>query len=168
MARRLKGIPEAADLLDRLQAALSGAEEWDNLPVKEAAGAFRALAAQHNAGGDAGPKPYPQVDMALRLAGSRISRAVAREAARAAELLVRLTPLPAGVPYLDSYRHQFEARYGAHREVPLLELLDPNAGLGLPSPFHGSAPGGDPRKLAVRQQTLYDLAVDCVAGAPAG
>jgi thiopeptide-type bacteriocin biosynthesis protein len=97
--------------------------------------------------------------MALRLAGSGISHGVAREAARAAELLVRLTPLPGGVPYLDSYRHQFEARYGADREVPLLELLDPNAGLGLPSPFHASAPGGDPRKLAIRHQTLYDLAV---------
>jgi thiopeptide-type bacteriocin biosynthesis protein len=159
VARRLQGIPEAADLLDRLQTALSGAAEWDNLPIEEAAGAFRALAAQHGLDGDAGSKPYPQVDMALRLAGSRISQAVAREAARAAELLVRLTPLPAGVPYLDSYRRQFEARYGADREAPLLELLDPNAGLGLPSPFHGSAPGGDPRKLAVRQQTLYDLAV---------
>ena len=159
VAQRLKEIPEAADLLDRLQTALAGAAEWDNLPIEEAAGAFRALAAQHGAGADAGPRPCPQVDMALRLAGSSISHTVAREAARAAELLVRLTPLPAGVPYLDSYRRQFDARYGADREVPLLELLDPNAGLGLPSPFHGSAPGGDPRKLAIRQQTLYDLAV---------
>ena len=159
VARRLKGIPEAADLLDRLQTVLTGAAEWDNLPIEEAAGTFRALAAQHGAGGDAGPRLCPQVDMALRLAGSSISQAVAREAAKAAELLVRLTPLPAGVPYLESYRRQFEARYGADREVPLLELLDPNAGLGLPSPFHGSAPGGDPRKLAIRQQTLYDLAV---------
>jgi thiopeptide-type bacteriocin biosynthesis protein len=159
VARHLKGIPEAADLLDRLQSVLTAVAEWDNLPIEEAAGAFRALAVQHNAGGDAGSKPCPQVDMALRLAGSRIGHAVAREAARAAELLVRLTPLPAGVPYLDSYRRQFEARYGADREVPLLEMLDPNAGLGLPSPFHGSAPSGDPRKLAIRQQTLYDLAV---------
>jgi lantibiotic biosynthesis protein len=159
VARRLQDIPEAADLLDRLQAALSGAAEWDTLPVEEAASAFRALAAQHGPGDAAGSEPCPQVDMALRLAGSRISHAVATEAARAAELLVRLTPLPAGVPYLDSYRHQFEARYGEDREVPLLELLDSSAGLGLPSPFHGGAPGGDPSKLAVRQQTLYDLAV---------
>jgi hypothetical protein len=129
------------------------------LPVEEAAGAYRKLAAEHSEGGGARPESRLQVDMALRLAGSRISHAVADEAARAAELLIRLTPLPAGVPYLDSYRRQFEARYGADREVPLLELLDPNAGLGLPSPFQGGAPGGDPRKLAIRHQTLYDLAV---------
>jgi thiopeptide-type bacteriocin biosynthesis protein len=159
VARRLQGIPEAADLLDRVQTTLSGAAKWDNLAIEGAAVAFRALAAQHGEGNDAGPKPCPQVDMALRLAGSHISHAVAREAARAAELLVRLTPLPAGVPYLDTYRRQFEARYGADREVPLLELLDSNAGLGLPSQFHGGAPGGDPRKLAIRHQTLYDLAV---------
>jgi thiopeptide-type bacteriocin biosynthesis protein len=159
VARHLQDIPAAADLLDRLQTALSGAAEWDALPIEKAAGAFRTLAAQHARWNGAGPEPCPQVDMALQLAGSRVSHAVATEAARAADLLVRLTPLPAGVPYLDSYRRQFESRYGTDREVALLELLDPNAGLGLPSPFQASAPGGDPRKMASRQQTLYDLAV---------
>ena len=67
VARRLQGIPEAADLRDRLQTVLSKAAEWDNLPVEESAGAFRALAAQHGPSGDGGPKPYPQVDMALPL-----------------------------------------------------------------------------------------------------
>jgi thiopeptide-type bacteriocin biosynthesis protein len=159
VARRLQCIPEAGGLLDRLQTALSAAAAWDTLPVEEAADAFRALAALHSPSDGTGPKSWPQVDMALNLGGSRISRAVAGEAARAAELLVRLTPLPAGVPYLESYRRQFEARYGSDREVPLLELLDQNAGLGPPSPFHGGALGGDLRKLAIRQQTLHDLAV---------
>jgi thiopeptide-type bacteriocin biosynthesis protein len=159
VVRRLESIPEAGDLLDRLQTALSAAAEWDALPVEETADAFRALAAKLSPGSGTSPKSSPQVDMALRLAGSRISRTVAEEAARAAELLVRLTPLPAGVPYLESYRRQFEARYGSDREVPILELLDQNAGLGPPSPFHGVAPGGDPRKLAIRQQTLHDLAI---------
>ena len=37
--------------------------------------------------------------------------------------------------------------------------LDPNFGLGPPSPFHGVPPVGDPRKAALRQQTLYDLGI---------
>ena len=101
--------------------------------------------------------------MALALKGSDLTRAVAREAVRAAELLLRMTPLPAGLPYLDGYRRLFVTRYGAEREVPILELLDPNFGLGPPSPhFHGGGAGGDPRKSAVRQQTLCELAISAL------
>jgi thiopeptide-type bacteriocin biosynthesis protein len=159
VARRLRENPDSADLLDRLEAALCRMAEWDNLPIEKAAPAFRKLATHPDANEPAASEPYSQVDMALALGGSRITRAVAEEAARAAELLLRLTPLPAGLPHLEAYHRAFGARYGTEREVPLLELLDPNFGLGPPTPFHGGAPGGDPRKAALRQQTLYDLAV---------
>ena len=67
--------------------------------------------------------------------------------------------MPAGVPYLDAYRRAFEMRYGFDREVPLLELLDANFGIGTPwAQFHGGG-APDARKAALRQQTLYDLAI---------
>jgi thiopeptide-type bacteriocin biosynthesis protein len=159
VVRRLRENPAAPDLLERLQAALSGMAEWDALPIEKAAPAYRQLATHPNANEPAASEPSSQVDMALTLDGSRITRAVAEEAVRAAELLVRLTPLPVGLPHLGAYHGAFEARYGTEREVPLLELMDPNFGLGPPSPFHGAAPVGDPRKAALRQQTLYDLGI---------
>ena len=79
---------------------------------------------------DSGPTTPVQVDAALPMTGRRIDAAVAREAATAAELLLRLTPLPGRVPHLDAYQRRFEARYGAEREVPLVELVDPELGLG--------------------------------------
>jgi hypothetical protein len=108
-----------------------------------------------------GRRQKPNLEMIIQPSKvEKLTRAVAREAVRAAELLLRMTPLPAGLPYLDGYRRLFMTRYGAEREVPILELLDPNFGLGPPSPqFHGGGYGGDPRKAAVRQQTLYDLAI---------
>lgn len=159
VARRLRDNPAAADLLERLQAALLGMAEWDALPIEEAAAAYRKLTARQDAKEAAASKPSSQVDMALPLDGSRITRAVAEEAVRAAELLLRLTPLPVGLPHLDAYHRAFETRYGTEREVPLLELLDPNFGLGPPTPLHGAAPVRDPRKAALRQQTLYDLGI---------
>jgi thiopeptide-type bacteriocin biosynthesis protein len=159
VARRLRDIPAAADLLERLETALSGMEEWDALPIEKVAAAYRNLAIDPDKNEPPASEPSSQVDMALALGGSCITQAVAKEAVRAAELLLRLTPLPVGLPYLNAYRHSFEERYGTDREVLLLELLDPNFGLGPPSPFHGAAPGGDPRKTALRQQTLYDLAI---------
>jgi thiopeptide-type bacteriocin biosynthesis protein len=159
VVRRLRYNPDAADLLERLEAALAAMAEWDAAPIENAAPAFRKLAAHPDANAPAATQAFAQVDMALALSGSRITRLVADEAVRTAELLLRLTPLPAGLPHLEAYHRAFEARYGTEREVPLLELLDPNFGLGPPAPFHGAGPSGDPRKAALRQHTLYDLAV---------
>jgi lantibiotic biosynthesis protein len=159
---RLRDNPGAADLLGPMQGALAAMAEWDAAPIEEAAAAYRKLAEDPEANAPTISEPSAQVDMSLAISGSRISRSVADEAARAAELLLRLTPLPAGLPYLEAYHRAFEARYGTEREVPLLELLDPNFGLGPPAPFHGSAPGGDPRKAVLRQQTLYELAVTAI------
>jgi thiopeptide-type bacteriocin biosynthesis protein len=101
-----------------------------------------------------------QVDMALDLQGTHINRTVAAEIARAADLLLRLSPWPEGPPHLQSYRHAFESRYGPGRAVPLYELLDPHSGLGVPGHGSGSAGGGiDYKKLAERQQTLRALAL---------
>jgi thiopeptide-type bacteriocin biosynthesis protein len=159
VADGLRDIPAAADSLGQLEAALNAMAEWDAHPIDQAASAYRKLAADPDAEDQASSEVVCQVDMALTLGGSRVSDQVATEAARAAELLLRLTPLPAGVPQLDAYRHAFETRYGPDREVPLLELLDANFGLGPLSGFHGGAVGGDPRRLALRQRTLYDLAI---------
>jgi thiopeptide-type bacteriocin biosynthesis protein len=157
VAHRLGDIPAAADILERLETAIRTTTEWDTLATARAATAYRKLAHPADRPESAASAVLPQVDMALALEGVHIGRVVAEEAARAAELLLRVTPLPAGLPYLDSYRRSFEMRYGPEREVPLLELLDPDFGLGPPSHSHG--PGGDPRRTALRQQTLYDLAV---------
>ncbi len=64
----------------------------------------------------------------------RSSADIGTEAARAAGLLLTVTPHPYGAPHIDDYRHRFEARYGLDRRVPLLELLDANFGLGPPVP----------------------------------
>ena len=157
VACRLRDNPSAADLLERLETALAWMAEWDALPIEKGAVAYRNLVTHSDA--EESAASAAQVDMAIALGCSRITRAVAEEAVRAAELLLRLSPLPVGLPHLDAYHRSFEARYGTEREVPLLELLDPNFGLGPPSPFHGAPPGADPRKAALRQQTLYDLGI---------
>lgn len=107
------------------------------------------------------PGALLQVDMALPLAGQSISREVGREVERAAELLLRISPFPHGSPILANYRKQFIDRYGEERDVPLLEVLDPNFGLGLPREYgdqeiSARTPDSDHQQ---RDQTLLDLAL---------
>jgi hypothetical protein len=86
---------------------------------------------------------------------------VAQAAARAAELLLRIGP-PAAGAQLAAYRTAFLTRYGEDREIPLLELLDPDRGLGPPSD-HGAvqdSTGVPPR--APHNRTLRAIAVDAL------
>jgi thiopeptide-type bacteriocin biosynthesis protein len=160
VAHRLRDVPAAAGTLHQVETAISAMRAWDRMPAEQAAPEYRRLVGRPDGGDHSPTEAPPQVDMALPLNGCHVSRAVATEAARAAELLLRLTPLPGGLPHLAAYREAFEARYGYEREVGLLELLDPNFGLGPPlTPLPAGARRTDPGKAALRQEILYDLAV---------
>jgi thiopeptide-type bacteriocin biosynthesis protein len=159
VAGRLEKIAAAAQARDRLAGALTAMAAWDDRPWDGAAAGYRALIRLSGADDKPAAAP-PQVDMALPLAGDQVCRAVAGEAARAAEMLLRLSPLPAGLPHLAAYRGAFAARYGHDREVPLLEMLDPDFGLGpLSAHSHGGPAVMDPRKAAQRSQALQHLAL---------
>lgn len=165
VATRLAQIPAAHDIAAGLERLLGAMEDFDALPAKDGTTAYLGLVTMAEALHPSPASPPVQVDMALSLTGSRISGAVAAEAARAAELLVRLSPSTAGPAYLHAYRRAFESRYGHDRQVPLLELLDPGFGLGPPSLHaHGGweAGGVDPQRSLLRQQTLRDLALAAI------
>jgi hypothetical protein len=126
---RLVGHPLAEDLAG-LRKAL---REWDARPLDDRVEAWPGLLDRVStiaAGTD--PRNLLQTDLALPLAGTGLSRRIGSQAAVAAELLLRLSPYPAGPPHLNAYRRAFESRYGTGREVPLLELVDPDFGLGSP------------------------------------
>ncbi|MBT2546601.1 lantibiotic dehydratase [Streptomyces sp. ISL-44] len=126
---RAAAVTAAADLGELLAAI----QDWERQPAGTGAAAFPVLAyhARRITGFETAT-PL-QVDTALPLAACDVSRKVADEAVRAAELLLRLTPLPFGLPQISAYRRAFEVRYGTDRDVSVLELLDPVTGLGSPS-----------------------------------
>ncbi len=81
-----------------------------------------------------------QVDLGLRLEAASLSHQVIAPLQKAARLLARLfgTRSPAEAT-LREYAQAFLERYGL-REVPLLELLDEELGLGPPPGYHNPSP----------------------------
>ena len=157
MLDRLAEISEAADIFARLDAFLNAASAWDRMDAVESAAGFTALLASAGAAVDGSQQTPVQVDMEMSVRG-RVGANVAREAARAAELLLRLSLAPRGLASLAAYRQAFVSRYGYDRDVPVLELFDPQAGLGAPSAHAHGNTGPDPAKAAQRAQTLLQLA----------
>ncbi|MEU8781033.1 lantibiotic dehydratase [Streptomyces sp. NPDC048637] len=84
---------------------------------------------------------------------------VAREAAHAATVLWRTSPVHRGTPHLRDYHLAFLERYGTDRPVPVLELLDDARGLGLPRAYR--QPGAVPApESGARDRVLGELLMD--------
>jgi thiopeptide-type bacteriocin biosynthesis protein len=154
---RLRDIPAAARGHQALSEIRSVATRWDCSAEEVSPGDYRREWRKIEPARSSRSDSLFQVDLSIPLRGETIHRAVADEVVRAAELLLRLSPLPPGLPSLTAYRQAYVARYGAEREVSLLELLDPGAGLGPPT---GSAPPPSATAAGAfrRSQVLFDLA----------
>jgi thiopeptide-type bacteriocin biosynthesis protein len=165
----LAPIEPARPERERLAEAVAACGRWQELDHEQGAERFPALLDVARAVATPPDRiPPVRVDMRRELAGDAINRSVAEETARAAELLLRLSPLATGAASINDYRDRFVERYGTDTEVPLLELLDPETGLGpidlLPD-YRGSArPDDDARRrdrrlLALASRALRDGAL---------
>ncbi|WP_436499607.1 lantibiotic dehydratase [Actinokineospora sp. HUAS TT18] len=67
-----------------------------------------------------------------------LPRVVLREAVHAARALAQLTPNPFGRPHWRDYHQRFLERYGPGAAVRVLDLVDPDSGLGYPAGYRGS------------------------------
>lgn len=159
---RLSDVPAAAAAREQIQALLDETARWDRSAITDGIDGYDALLAKAAKIRRVDRCPL-QVDSAVELADDHVSRAVGEEVARAAELLLRLSPHPRGPAHLATYRRLFVHRYGAQREVPLLELLDSSFGLGpLPSDMPAAPASLDPEKARQRAQALQELATNAL------
>ena len=155
---RLQGADAAADVARPLARLLDDLAAWDAQPITLKSAGYRALLDSAKAIHRPPTADLLQVDSALELEHRAISSRVGREAARAADLLMRLSPSAAGLS-LQVYRNLFAARYGPEQEVPLLELLDPDIGLGA---LQTSWPPADAARAARRDGLLVTLAAQAL------
>ncbi|GLW74711.1 hypothetical protein Kpho02_70080 [Kitasatospora phosalacinea] len=102
-----------------------------------------------------GGRPVPAVDLRLD-ADLVLPHAVADEAARAAQLLARLSAAPNGTAAWRSYHQRFYERYGRGALVPLLDMVA-DSGIGWPDGYPGARPSEAPR-FNERDQLLACLA----------
>jgi thiopeptide-type bacteriocin biosynthesis protein len=82
---------------------------------------------------------------------------VARDAQTAAAVLTRLTPHPYGPVAWQEFHAAFIERYGVSAVVPLLELINPDTGLGFPATYRGSDRTASFPPLSERDRHLLAL-----------
>ncbi len=160
VARRLLSLPAPPPEAERLRSAIVSLNQWDVLDPYKAATEWPPLEKTLKDIHPLATTPI-QVDLSLSARQALVNVEVANEAARLADILLRMTPAPPGSGHLGSYRSAFEAKYGHDREIPLLELLDPNFGLGPPTGGYGG--GMNNQRMAMRSETLQSIALGALA-----
>lgn len=126
---------QAAELAAALREIHQAMAEHNQLPAAGGGGRRQALVERMTE--RSADEDMLAVD--LRLDGEvRLPRQVAWEAEAAATTLARISPEPYGTPQWQAYRQRFLRRYGPVLQVPLLELVNPTTGIGLPDGFHGT------------------------------
>ncbi|SCF20557.1 thiopeptide-type bacteriocin biosynthesis domain-containing protein [Micromonospora viridifaciens] len=121
-------VPELPQLLQLREHM----EHYSQTPLGRGLGQWRALC---NSAQELRPaETVAAVDLALDV-DIRLPRVVTAELERAAGALWTLGDERNRNRYLTRYHADFVARYGHGRLVPLLELLDPQAGLGPPATY---------------------------------
>lgn len=88
---------------------------------------------------------------------------VAEQMEAAADTLMRLTRHPTGTPVRRDYYTRFCERYATHTLVPLLELVDPAAGLGFPAGYPNSVLPTPADEVTLRDEKLLALAWQAMA-----
>lgn len=76
-----------------------------------------------------------QIDMSLEDRSIVLPERIRKDVERVAELLSCLSSGEHDNQHLEEYRFDFLERYGPYREIPLLEMLDDEIGLGPPATY---------------------------------
>lgn len=100
-------------------------------------GQARASAAQRMMGLSRAAKSPLAVDLRLDC-DVQLPHSVAQEMEVAASTLLHLTAQPGGFQAWHDYNFAFLERYGIGTLVPVIELIDPDIGLGFPAGYPGS------------------------------
>ncbi|HZR58403.1 MAG TPA: lantibiotic dehydratase [Terriglobales bacterium] len=152
LSKCLGGVVEARPyllLLERLQATMS---EIDAAPSKVTIKQLYDLICEMRDAFKTKSGNYIQVDTAAVLMHPTIPHSVGFEVCKAAEVLLRLSRFPRGQTNFNDYQRRFRERYGLGIEVPLLEVIDPVRGLGMPDRIV------EDERAAQRDSTLLRIA----------
>ncbi|MDY7079468.1 MAG: lantibiotic dehydratase [Chloroflexota bacterium] len=160
---RIEGAPGCDDIREQLQTVLTLAETYDEQPLGQGIATFQTLYEATEAP-DSKIHSTLEVDMATALGACTFSKEVADELTRATEALLRVSTYSPQFPHLAAYRREFIQRYGERREVPVLELLDEDLGLGPPPNYQHPPRTGESKALPPPQYPLRDRALLELAG----
>jgi lantibiotic biosynthesis protein len=131
---KLSGFPGCLEICAQLSHVSKLLQAYDATPIGHGSDAYKELQRSMTIS-NVSLRSALEVDMATRIEAPTISRRVVSDIADLTKLLARLSVVDPIWNHLSVYRREFREKYGEDMEVPLLNLLDPDTGLGPPPTY---------------------------------
>jgi thiopeptide-type bacteriocin biosynthesis protein len=152
LEKLIDGIDDASSIRQTLASANLETAKWDRMPGKNA-NSYLHLHSKFTDSFTGGS--CLQTDTSIGLTQNTISRNVAFEVAQAAQICMELSPEQ---NVLQEYQRAFSRSFQYGREIPILELLSEQFGLG--SPYQLEYKLRTHKDYPQRESHLYKLALD--------
>jgi len=135
LAQRLSTLKIRPDLVDGLRHSRELSMQIDRAAGNADLDVIKRLSQHQRTLTPGFDGPTFQQDTALALGSSEMSSSIAEAAADAGEILMRLGCVRPRQPHIVEYHQVFLETYGVDSEVPLLEVIHPETGLGPPNEY---------------------------------
>lgn len=133
MLKILKNIELAKIDFDALSQIYKMIDDYNNLSIGKGEEQYLNIVKKMKA--IEKTKNYLQVDLKLDEDNAKLNKCISSELTEVAGMLSILSSEYNNPENIEQYRNEFIRRYGEEREVPLLELLDLDKGLGFPADY---------------------------------
>jgi thiopeptide-type bacteriocin biosynthesis protein len=155
------GLEENKQVIDWLRMTEKRLALIDELAPEEATPFFADI--RHHVGtAPISGKPraayLTQTDLSIQTSGV-VGEEVAQRARKLGELLLSMTSAPEGPSNLQVYRRAFQGRFDEEQEVPLLDMIDREVGIGPTSDYQAIPAVNDSR----RDKLLLELLSEAIA-----
>lgn len=129
----LRNIDAANDLYIELLKIKNLIDEYNMTPVGEGIGLYNKIINKMKNLSKC--NNYLQVDLRLKEEKVLLNENIKKEIEKAAEVLLRLSPKKSEPYYISQFKNDFIESYGTNREIPIIELLDDDKGIGSPATY---------------------------------
>jgi len=142
--RRIAQNSQAKEYCEQLESIRTAIAKYNAAPIGNGIELFDEIIAKMKTVYAA--KNYLQVDMKTAMDSNELPHSLKEELEEFVAAMVRITPEEQISDEYADYFDRFLEKYGTAAEIPVLELLDTDKGLGLPSYYHGAARRPTPKR----------------------
>lgn len=142
--RRIVQNPAAKEFCEKLESICAYIARYNTNPIGNDLSLFNAIIAEMET--LYATKNYLQVDMKVAMSSNELSCTLKEELEEFIAAMLKIAPDERVTDEYAEYFDRFLEKYGTAAEVPVLELLDTDKGLGLPSYYQGAVKKPVPRQ----------------------
>lgn len=126
-------IREIRELREKLEEILLMIEQYDKLKLGDGEKLYNNIIRKMKSIADS--KNFVQVDLKIENEEITLPISIKEELEEVADVMWKISDDKIGLSHMLQYRNDFIEKYGFEREVPLMELLDEEIGLGSPATY---------------------------------